>query len=143
MAAIYTHEREAGAYAAMPGLTTLTHFSAAFFTLTLLTDFFYTQTMLVMWQDFSSWLLFFGLIAGGLAVVLWLIGLVMRRIRPAWGGVVLQAVVLAMAFVNSLIHAGDGWMAIVPWGIGVSAVTCLLMLIAAFLNRRATRVASY
>ena len=76
-------------------------------------------------------------------MVLWLIGLVTRRVRPAWTAVMLQAVVLVMAFINSLIHAGDGWTAIVPWGIGVSAVTCMLMLMVAFRNRRAARVFTY
>jgi uncharacterized membrane protein len=62
----------------------------------------------------------------------------MKRVRPAWGVVGLYVLVMVAAFLNSLIHAGDGWKAIVPWGVGVSAVTCLLMLGAAMLNRRAT-----
>lgn len=121
----------------IPGQETLRSFAAAFFTATLVTDWAYTQTMIIMWQDFSSWLLFAGLIAGGLAVLLWLIGLVVYRPRPQWLVVFLNAVILAVAFVNSLVHAGDGWTAIVPWGIGLSLVTCVLMVISATLRRTA------
>lgn len=127
------------AWASIPGQETLRSFAAAFFTLTLLTDWAYTQSMILMWKDFSSWLLFAGLTAGGLAVALWLIGLLVYRRRQLWGVVALNAVVLGMAFINSLIHAGDGWTAIMPWGIGVSLVTCLLMLVSAALRRMASR----
>ncbi|MBM3603543.1 MAG: hypothetical protein FJX25_02020 [Alphaproteobacteria bacterium] len=123
----------------MPGLETLSHFSAGFLALTLVTDYAYMQTTVLMWQDFSSWLLFFGLIAGGIAVLLWIIAAATRRLRPVWSVALLQLLVLVVAFVNSLIHAGDGWTAIVPWGIGASALTCVLMLGAALLNRRALR----
>ncbi len=136
MALTRSPHRVSGAGAPLPGLMTLADFAAAFFTLTLLTDFAYVQTTVLMWQDFSSWLLFFGLIAGGLATLLWLITLALRRHRPVWGVVILNALVLMAAFFNSLVHAGDGWTAIVPWGIGLSALTCLLMLGSAVLRRR-------
>ncbi|WP_265501006.1 DUF2231 domain-containing protein [Paracoccus beibuensis] len=133
MAATTFHD---GADATVPGLSTLNHFSAAFFTLTLLTDVLYMRTVVLMWQDFSSWLLFFGLISGGVAVLLWLIGVATGRPRVGWGVVILQVLVLVLAVINSLVHAGDGWTAVVPWGIGLSAVTCVLMLVAAALGRR-------
>lgn len=135
----YTHPTYRGTpgWASIPGQQTLTYFAAAFFTLTLLTDWAYMQTTILMWQDFSAWLLFAGLVAGGFAILLWLIGLFVYRRRPVWSVVVLNALVLAAAFVNSLIHAGDGWTAIVPWGIGLSLVTCLLMLVSATLRRQA------
>lgn len=123
--------------ASLPGQETLTYFAAAFFTLALLTDWAYVQTTILTWQDFSSWLLFAGLVAGGIAVLLWLIGLALYRQRPVWVIVILNALVLAAAFLNSLVHAGDGWTAIVPWGIGLSLVTCVLMLASAFLRRQA------
>lgn len=138
MAATHTPYGARIADTPIPGTTTLTHFAAAFLGLTLVTDFAYVQTLVIMWRDFSSWLLFFGLIAGGLAAVLWVISFATDRIRPVWGAVLLKALVLVAALINSLIHAGDGWTGVVPWGIGLSAVTCLLMLGAALLNRRAT-----
>ena len=121
----------------VPGQDTLKHFSAACFTLTLLTDWAYTQTMVVMWRDFSSWLLFAGLVIGGLGVALWLIGLLFHRGTTQWLVIVLNTAVLAAAFLNSLVHAGDGWTAIVPWGLGLSISTCVIMLISAALRRSA------
>ena len=123
--------------APLPGQDTLTHFSAACFTLTLLTDWAYTETMVVMWRDFSSWLLFAGLVIGGLGVALWLIGLLFGRGKTRWLVVLLNVAVLALAFLNSLVHAGDGWTAIVPWGLGLSIATCVLMLVSAALRRGA------
>ncbi|MDR7124261.1 DUF2231 domain-containing protein [Pseudotabrizicola sp. 4114] len=124
--------------APVPGLTTFSYFAAAFFTLTLLTDIAYIQTTVLMWKDFSSWLLFFGLIAAAVATLLWLVDLAVHRHRPMGGIVVLNVAVLICALLNSLLHAGDGWTAIVPWGVGLSALTCLLMLGSAVLRRRAT-----
>jgi uncharacterized membrane protein len=126
-------------WASFPGEETLGYFAAAFFSLTLLTDWAYIQTTVLMWKDFSAWLLFAGLVAGGFAVVLWLIGLAVHRTRPLWAVVLLNALVLLAAFINSLVHAGDGWTGIVPWGIGLSVLTCLLMLASATLRRMAAR----
>ena len=126
-------------WASIPGQETFRYFAAAFFALTLLTDWAYTPTMVLMWKDFSSWLLFAGLVVAGIAVLLWLVGLVVYRERPLWGVVFLNALVLVAAFFNSLVHAGDGWTAIVPWGFGLSVLTCLLMLVSATLRRTGFR----
>jgi uncharacterized membrane protein len=123
--------------ASIPGQVTLEYFAAAFFTLTLLTDFAYIQTTILMWRDFSAWLLFAGLIAAGIAVLLWLIGLAVYRQRQIWAVVAINTLVIVAALLNSLIHAGDGWTAIVPWGIGLSLVTCVLMLVSGALRRQA------
>lgn len=126
-------------WASIPGQETLRTFAAAFFALTLLTDWAYMQTALLMWKDFSAWLLFAGAVAAGIAVLLWTIGLVVYRQEQAWLVVMLNAVVLAVAFVNNLVHAGDGWTSIVPLGIGLSLLTCVLMLVSASLRRVAFR----
>lgn len=123
--------------APVPGQETMTFFAGAFFALTLLTDWAYMQTTVLMWKDFSAWLLFAGIVAGGLAALLWFVGLLIHRGRPLWLVVALNALVLATAFVNNLVHAGDGWTSIVPWGIGLSLLTFLLMLVSATLRRMA------
>lgn len=128
---------------ALPGHTTLTYFAAAFFTLTLLTDLAYMQTTILMWKDFSSWLLFAGLVAGWLGVALWLVRLAVYRQRQLWSIIVVNSMVLAATFLNSLLHAGDGWTYIVPWGIAVSIATCILMLASAALGRRALANKTY
>lgn len=124
---------------ALPGQRTLRDFAAAFFSFTLVADLAYARTVILMWQDFASWLLLAGLVTGGLSALLWLGSLAMHRHRPHWPVVILNLLVLVAALVNSLVHAGDGWTAIVPWGIGLSVVTCLLMLASAALSRLAFR----
>lgn len=84
--------------------------------LTLLTDRADPQIARLKWRDLSAWLLFAGLAVGGLAVLLWLIGLAVYRRRPMWLVVFLTAVVMAQAFVNRLVQASDGWTSFMPRG---------------------------
>lgn len=104
---------------------------AVCFTLVLLTDVAYWQTANLMWHNFSSWLLFAGLVGGAVAAVALLVDYLLElrwgvRINPFYPiGV---AVAWLLALLNSLIHAGDGWTAIVPWGLALSALTFLVML---------------
>nr|WP_246706218.1 hypothetical protein [Rhizobium leguminosarum] len=39
------------------------------------------------------------------------------------------AIILALAFVNSFVHAGDGWTAVVPTWLALSAATFLVILL--------------
>lgn len=116
----------------------LISFPIVCFTLTLLTDFAYWQTGILMWQHFSSWLLLVGLVMGGLAAVVDFIDLIgsarIRAISSVWVHAVGNVLVLALALVNSLIHAGDGWTAVVPWGLSLSAATVLVMLATGWLG---------
>lgn len=111
---------------------TFNQFPAVCFTMAFLSDIAYWRTATLMWQNFSSWLLFTGLVTGGIAAV----ALVIHVIRGATSGLRLNffyivgtAVVWLLALLNSLIHAGDGWTAVVPWGLTLSAVTFIAMLI--------------
>ena len=42
---------------------------------------------------------------------------------------------LALASLNSLVHAGDGWTAVVPYGLILSAVTVIVVIATAWLGR--------
>ncbi|HEX2148295.1 MAG TPA: DUF2231 domain-containing protein [Pseudorhizobium sp.] len=114
------------------------------FTLALVTDIAYWQTSFLMWHNFSSWLLFFGLVGGALGVLAGLIDLLRRSTRIVGPGLVASIaylVVLALAILNSFIHAGDGWTAIVPNGIVVSAITVVMILLTILLAaRRRSRI---
>jgi uncharacterized membrane protein len=123
--------------ASLPGQVTLSTFAGAFFTFALVCDWAYVQTTVLMWRDFASWMLFAGLVCGGVAVVLWLIGLAVYRQRQAWGEILLSIAILVLALVNSLVHAGDGWTAIMPLGLGLSLVTVVLIGITGTLRRLA------
>ncbi len=119
--------------------TTLMSFPITCFTLALLTDLAYWATSNLMWQHFSSWLLFAGLIGGGLAILAWIVRQAVGRRPTNWPMVAINLLVLITAFINSLVHAGDGWTAVMPWGLTLSAVTVLLMLASGVLGGGATR----
>lgn len=109
------------------------------FSLALCTDIAFWQSGNLMWLNFSAWLLFAGLVFGGLAVVAGLLDLVRKRtrpMRPSFLAIILFLVMLALAFVNSLVHAGDGWTAVVPYGLLLSAVTFAVSLMAVTASSR-------
>jgi uncharacterized membrane protein len=111
----------------------------AAFTFALLTDIAYWQTSNLMWKDFSSWLLFAGVVGGGLAALFGIIDLLASRgIRsraPAWPHAIGNVVVLLLAFLNNLVHARDGWTGVVPLGLALSILTVLLMAVTVWLGR--------
>src|ERR1700743_3592104 len=63
----------------------LVSFSAAYFTGALVTDLAYWQTLNVLWERFSIWLIVAGLVLAGLAVVTHLSGLANRRQKDRAG----------------------------------------------------------
>ncbi|MCG5480337.1 DUF2231 domain-containing protein [Sinorhizobium alkalisoli] len=113
-------------------------FPVVCFTLTLLTDIAFWQTGFLMWQNFSEWLLFVGLVFGVIAAVVGAVEFLLRPARFAGRTIWLHAVgyvlILGLAFLNSLVHAGDGWTAVVPWGLTLSAATVLLIAIIAVID---------
>jgi uncharacterized membrane protein len=127
------------AIAGHPIHAALVPFPIVCFTLTLLTDVAYWRTSHLMWQEFSSWLLLAGLVGGGLAAVAGAVDLLSRygiRGMPiAWLHGIGNLLVLGLAFLNSLVHAGDGWTAVVPWGLVLSAATVAVMAVTVWLGR--------
>lgn len=132
------HYPPATAIAAEPFYATLAQFPAVCFTLTLLTDIAYWQTSNLLWHNFSAWLLFAGLVFGGFALIVGAVEFFVRprALRPGWAYVLGGVVVLLLAFVNSLIHAGDGWTGVVPYGIVLSAIIVVVMILIDWLSRR-------
>ncbi|MDI6837316.1 DUF2231 domain-containing protein [Ciceribacter thiooxidans] len=125
--------------ATMPVHSLLVPFPLVCFTLALLTDITYWQTAHLMWQNFSDWLLFAGITMGVIAGV---VGAVEFFVRPhghapgiIWLHIVGYLLVLALAFANNLVHAADGWPAVVPYGLVLSAATVILMFLLAILGR--------
>lgn len=106
----------------------LAPFPAACFTLALLTDIAYWRTSHLMWQNFSAWLLLAGLVGGGLALLVGGIAMLLRRTNTGWSFIGVDVLVLLLAFMNSLVHARDGWTGVVPWGLFLSALTVLVMI---------------
>jgi uncharacterized membrane protein len=114
----------------------LLSFPVACFTLTVLTDIAYWQTLNLLWLHFSEWLLFAGLVFGALALVVLAIDFALSRVRPAWSAVLAGIAVLLLATLNSFVHTADGWTAVMPYGLALSALTLVVMMAAAWLGAR-------
>jgi uncharacterized membrane protein len=75
---------------------------------------------------------------GGLAGLFGAIDLLAKRevraLPPAWPHAIGNVVALLLAFVNSLVHARDGWTGVVPWGLALSAATVVLLLVTGWLG---------
>ncbi|RFB88287.1 hypothetical protein B5K11_22505 [Rhizobium leguminosarum bv. trifolii] len=131
MALLSSRDRDAAAY---PLQSLFVPFPFVCFTLALATDIAFWQSGNLMWQNFSAWLLFAGLVFGGFAILAGLMDLLRPRTRPLRPPVLsalLYLIILALALANSLVHAGDGWTAVVPYGLVLSAATFLFCLVAA------------
>ena len=137
MAVFSSSNRDSAAY---PFQSLFVPFPFVCFTLALATDIAYWQSGgNLMWQNFSSWLLFAGLVFGVVSLLAGLLDLIRRRTRPLRPGflsILLYLLILAFALLNSFVHSGDGWTAVVPYGLLLSALTFVLSLIAAGISTR-------
>ena len=117
----------------------LDHFPIACFTLALLTDIAYWQTSNLMWQRFSEWLLLAGVLIGVVELLVVLIDVCFNRplrgMGMSWAYVLGLVVVLALATLNSFVHAADGWVGVVPWGLTLSAITFAALVVTAWFGR--------
>ena len=115
----------------------LVPFPIVCFTGALLTDITYSHSPQVQWVNFSAWLLAVGLIVGAIAAIFGLIDFLSagpERPRIGWIHLVGNAIVLVLALFNSLVHARDGWTSVVPWGLTLSALTVLVILVSPWLG---------
>ena len=103
------------------------------FFLTLATDLAYWQTQAVLWETFSVWLLAVGLVMAGVTVVAWLIdlarGMRLRRVGQTPLRLLASVVVVLLSLINVFIHSRDGYTAVVPTGLTLSAIVVLLLLV--------------
>ena len=103
---------------------------------TLLSDLAYSSTYEVQWTNFASWLIAGAMLTGAL-VTLWALieCLVSGRQRTGkhFAYLVVLLVMMAVGFINALVHAKDGWAAM-PAGLWLSVVVTLLALIASWIG---------
>jgi uncharacterized membrane protein len=99
----------------------------------LITDFAYDSSGgNLQWVNFSSWLLAAGLFFGGIVALLMVIDLVripQLRSSDGWAGFALLIAAWVVELINSFVHARDGWTAVVPLGLILSAIGALQILI--------------
>jgi len=111
----------------------LVAFSAAYFTGALVTDLVYWQMPAVLWERFSIWLISAGLVLSGLAAVAYVIDLVTGREidRPAVPRAVGYALAVLLSLINAFVHSRDGYTAVVPTGLALSALVVVVLLLTA------------
>jgi uncharacterized membrane protein len=109
---------------------TLVSFAIAYFTAALVTDLAYWQTAAVLWETFSDWLITAGLVTTGLAVVAFVIDLVLgKRSRAlAWPHAVGYVLAVLLSLINAFVHSRDGYTAVVPTGLTLSALVVVILL---------------
>ncbi|MBV9527650.1 DUF2231 domain-containing protein [Sphingomonas sp.] len=112
-------------------------FPLAYFLVALITDYAYSQSGNIFWSGFASWMIFGGLVAAGLSIVIGLIEWLAFRHHPGvhrteWHALI-TLVAFAVGIVDAMVHARDGWVAVVPTGITLTAITFILLLIGSVL----------
>jgi uncharacterized membrane protein len=112
-------------------------FSAAYFAAALVTDFIYWQTPDVLWERFSIWLISAGLVMAGLATIAFAINIAgSRQIdRPDWARVIGYALAVGLELISAFVHSRDGYTAVVPSGLMLSALVILVLSLTALAGR--------
>ena len=141
--ATYIHDanqRSARGPRGRPVHSILVSFSVAYFVGALATDLAYWQMPDVMWERFSIWLIAAGLIMAGLATIAYVIDLAGgRRIdRPAWPRAIGYAIAVLLALTNAFVHSRDGYTAVVPTGLTLSALVVVVLVLTALVARALT-----
>ena len=107
------------------------------------TDFLYWRTLLPQWETFSIWLITAGLILAALAAFALLLDVLLRRV-PAidrWQFALLTIAAL-LSLLNAFTHGRDGYTAVVPLGILLSAIVALLLIVVGWRGGSLARPAS-
>jgi uncharacterized membrane protein len=109
----------------------LVPFPVAYFAAALVTDLAYWRTDEVMWERFSVWLIAGGLVMAALVALAAIIDLTFGRQRPAWSRALGYLAAVLISLVNVLVHSRDGYTAVVPTGLTLSAVVVAILLLVA------------
>ena len=98
-------------------------------------DIAYAKTFEVQWTNFASWLIAAGLVFSGVVLVLSAVRAFGKNPNGRQGFLYLgvAAAIFVLGFVNSLIHAKDGWAAM-PAALILSVITTVLVMVAIYLG---------
>jgi uncharacterized membrane protein len=104
---------------------------AALLIAALATDVLYWRTFLTQWENFSVWLITGGLLLAALAGIALVLDLGLRRAgRMHWLDFAMLTVAALLSVLNAFIHSRDGYTAVVPEGLALSAIVTVLLLAA-------------
>ena len=116
----------------------LVPFPIACFVGTLVTDIAYAKTFDLLWSTFSIWLLTAGLIMAALAAVAGLIDFLgsrqIRMLKPAWIHLIGNVTAVVLSLINAFVHSRDGYTAVVPTGLILSAIVVAILLVTGWMG---------
>jgi uncharacterized membrane protein len=117
-------------------LPMLVPFPIACFAGALVTDLAYWQAPDVIWETFSVWLITVGLLLAAITAIGGLIDLA-RRVRfrtLGWLHAVGYVLAVALSLINVFVHSRDGYTAVVPTGLTLSALVFVILLVTGWLG---------
>jgi uncharacterized membrane protein len=127
-----TGARTAASAGARPIHQSLAPFPVAYFTAAFVTDLAYWRTAEVMWERFSVWLIAGGLVMAALVAVAAVVDLASRRQRPAWFYALGYTLAVVLSLFNVFVHSRDGYTAVVPTGLTLSAIVFAILMLFTF-----------
>jgi uncharacterized membrane protein len=107
----------------------LVPFPVAYFAAAFVTDLAYWRTDEVMWERFSVWLIAGGLVMAAFVAVAAVIDLAFFRQKPAWLRALGYAAAILISLLNVFVHSRDGYTAVVPTGLTLSAIVVATLLL--------------
>jgi uncharacterized membrane protein len=115
----------------------LMSFPIAYFTAAFVTDLAYWRTAAVLWETFSDWLIAAGMVTAGIAIIVFLIDLVRGKQIDglAWPHAIGYALAVLLSLLNAFVHSRDGYTAIVPTGLTLSALVVAILIITSWSGR--------
>src|ERR1700760_1525974 len=127
-----TGSRAAASVGARTIHQSLAPFPVAYFTAAFVTDLAYWRTAEVMWERFSVWLIAGGLIMAALVALAAIIDLASRRQTPAWPSAFSYTFAVFLSLLNVFVHSRDGYTAVVPTGLALSAIVAAILMLFTF-----------
>jgi uncharacterized membrane protein len=97
---------------------------------TFASDILYWRTLLFQWNNVAGWLLAAGLVLAALAAIAFIVDVVIARGgRIAWLRLAALAVAAILGLLNAFVHSRDGYTAVVPEGIILSAIVTVILIV--------------
>jgi len=125
----------------------LSAYPIACFTGAFLTDCAYVASAEMQWANFSAWLIVAGLVMGVVAGIAGVVDFIanrrVRRRRSGWLHGLGNGLVMLLALLNAFVHSRDAYTSVMPWGIFLSAVVAVLVLVTSWLGTRQTMEARW